>query len=215
DIDLPYYFSVLGLDNQPGGTVVKPGPRGIGLRVNLQGNTTNQNTFWRSIENLRIAQDRMEWFVSQAAPMRSVILDGDLVLSGPPPDWTSGGCLANSRVNGQLDVGTQQQWYTKSTAMNPYPHASSIGSYVCVGCTQLNGQPYNSSYDWDVSEANGDAHTGLSYTEAPEVSAEKPYIYYDKFLGNKYMLAIPAVRNDHWGPDWQTGSAVPFERVYV
>ncbi|CAE8711738.1 unnamed protein product [Polarella glacialis] len=211
DINLPYYFSVIGLGRNPGATVVMPGVWNVGLRVDEQQNWMACNTFWRSIENLRMAMDNVDWFVSQGAPLRSVIIDGNLTLSGPAPDWSSGGCIANSKIQGNISMGTQQQWYTRSTAMYPYPWSAGAGSYVCVGCQTIDGQPYANSYNWDADRAQS-SHTGLSYADAPEVFAEKPFIFVE---GGKYHLRIPDVTNSRWGPDWESGSTVSFDRVYV
>lgn len=214
DIDLPYYFSVNGLGSSPHETEVRPGPRNVGLRVTQQGSLPDTNTFWRSIENVRIAMDRVEWHVSQAAPMRSVIVDGDLVLSGGFGDWTSGGCLANSQIGRNLVTGTQQQWYTRSTRMMPYQRASTVGSYVCVGCEHPNGYPYSSSYDFSHNQKDQAGHSGVSYTQAPAVFAEKPFVFFDASSG-KYKLRIPEVLSNHWGPDWLSGSTVDFSKVFV
>eukprot|EP00933_Yihiella_yeosuensis_P045471 TRINITY_DN40855_c0_g1_i1.p1 TRINITY_DN40855_c0_g1~~TRINITY_DN40855_c0_g1_i1.p1 ORF type:complete len:669 (-),score=100.67 TRINITY_DN40855_c0_g1_i1:206-2212(-) len=217
DLDLPYYSTVHGLGTGPAGTVVKPGPQKAGLRVEHLGENSSLNTFWRGVENVHLAMDAVKWHVSQAAPMRSVIVDGDLQLSGPDPDWSSGGCLSNSKVKGRVLTGTQQQWYTKSTAMQPYQSKATVGSYMCIGCIGLDGKPYTVTYSWNQSQSNGSnsaQHMGASYTEAPEVSAEKPHIFFDSVKGG-FFLRIPEVTENRSGPDWQTGSTVSFKRVYV
>lgn len=212
DIDLPYYFSVYGLGTKPGDTVVQPGARGYGLQVDKQGNPASTNTFWRSIENVRLAVQKAKWYVSQAAPLRSVIIDGDLALSGSPPDWTSGGCIVNSEIGGSLDTGTQQQWYLRATSFNGFTKPAGIGSYVGIGCTKVNGDEFPPTWSFNTSDQYD--RKGLSYTSAPNIFAEKPFIFFD--TDGQYKLRIPEVLNDHWGPDWQTGSTVTFaENVYV
>lgn len=209
-IDLPYYFSVHGLGFLPTDTVI--GARD-GLKVDLQENPNSCNTFWRSIENVHL-KGPVKFWVSQAAPMRSVVVDGDLEVAGQGgSDYASGGALMNSVVSGNIFMGLQQQWYTRGTKMNPYPNKVPAGSFVCVGCTQQNGGKYSNSYDWDNNQANQYAQTGTSYTEAPEVFAEKPYIFVDD--SGKFQLLIPNVQSKRWGPSWGEGSTVPFERVYV
>jgi len=216
DIELPYYFQVLGLGGQPGDTIVNRGPRGIGLKVGIPMEADGTlrenscNTFWRSIENLRMTWDTVAFYVSQAAPLRSIIVDGDLELDAGAPYWSSGGCLANSQVDGNIILATQQQWYTKSTQMRRYPHPAGVGSYVCVGCTTPSGHPHEVSYDF--LQQSESMHRGESYTEAPEVSAQKPYVMMED---GKYFLRIPEVSYGRWGPDWKSGRKVPFEQVFV
>jgi hypothetical protein len=69
----------------------------------FQGNAT-QN-FWRSAENLSVnpggGTDR--WAVSQAAPHRRIHLRGNLQLDDG--GWSSGGLLADVKVDGQVRSG--------------------------------------------------------------------------------------------------------------
>jgi len=210
DINVPYYFSVLGLGLKPGDVAVHPGPQKIGIQVDLQDNKHSLNAFWRSLENLQTFQWRLNWWVSQAAPIRSVIVEGELFLSGGPP--ASGGCLANSQVKGRLETGSQQQWYARGNSMRPFPRASWRGSYVCVGCLDATqkDEPFKLSYSWNASKQSH--HTGLSYTEPPEVFAEKPHV---AFRQGRYYLSIPKVRRKHWGHDWDPGDVVDFKMVFV
>jgi len=213
DIDLPYYFSVYGLGNSPEDTVVKPGPDKVGLRVNANDIDASTNTFWRSIENLRATQDTLQFWVSQAAPLRSLHIDGSLELAGGSPFYASGGAMMNTVLEGSLSMGTQQQWYTRATYMPPYPQAAYQGSYVCAGCVDAEvGEPFASTVDWSKPGQNG--HAGLSYTDAPETFAEKPYVEYDS---GKYYLRIPALRgrDELSGPSWDGGEKVGFEKVFV
>lgn len=55
------------------------------------------------------------WAVSQAAPMRRIhIIDGDLRLF--ELGWTSGGYLANSKIDGIVEAGSQQQWFSRNSS---------------------------------------------------------------------------------------------------
>lgn len=57
----------------------------------------------------------MDWVFSQHVQTNQFVINlGD--------DYTSGGALANSEILGEILTGTQQQWYTRGTKMNPYPH---------------------------------------------------------------------------------------------
>eukprot|EP00435_Cladocopium_sp_Y103_P058463 s559_g20.t1 len=213
DIQLPYYFQVLGLGAAPTETVVSPGVRGIGLEVGRQpGNLPNTNTFWRSIENVEVPQ-HLNFFVSQAAPLRKVKVHGNLKLSGDGDDYTSGGALANSEILGEILTGTQQQWYTRGTKMKPYPHPAGLGSYAAVGCVGPDMTSFTPSYDFQGNHLPWQTvHTGETYTEPPSVFAEKPFIIFEQ---GEYKLRIPEVLRDHAGYDWQSGSTVGFDKVFV
>ncbi|CAJ1441080.1 unnamed protein product [Effrenium voratum] len=214
DIELPYYFGVYGLGALPSDTIAGPGSSGKGLAVSRQpGGLPNTNTFWRTIENVHVPQ-KLNFFVSQAAPLRKVIVDGDLQLAEGGTDWTSGGALANSEIQGNIYPITQQQWYTRGTKMQPYSHPAGLGSYVAVGCVNQDGGAFAPSWDFRSghNKPRQSGHTGVTYTEAPEVFAEKPFIMMEE---GKYKLRIPEVLYGHSGPDWQTGSTVGFEQVFV
>lgn len=216
DISLPFYFSVYGLGATPEDTVVYPEKNG--LHVDLQGNPHSLQMFWRSIENLKHFNGWMNWWVSQAAPLRSVIIDGNLqVASGAP---ASGGCIVNSKITGKLEMGSQEQWYMRSSSTHGYPRAASMGSFTCVGCSNANAgdKPFLVTYNWTHE---GELwHKGLSYTEPPKVFAEKPFITFEQGTETetehgKYYLRIPPVKEDHSGPSWDPGQRVPFEQVFV
>jgi hypothetical protein len=207
DINLPYYFAVVGLGKMPNDTVVKPGPKGVGLRVDATDLGNSDNTFWRTIENLEMDYDVAFW-VSQAAPLRSVIVDGSLAVAGGDV-YASGGALMNSKI-GDISFGDQQQWYTRGTTLNPYEARAYQGSYVCVGCVDVaSGAPLQTTTDWTAQQFE---HSGLSFTDAPDVFAEKPYI---TSSDDKFFLQIPSVLENHAGHSWGTGESVPFEQVYV
>lgn len=213
DIQLPYYFQVLGLGATPTETVVSPGAKKIGLEVGRQpGNLPNTNTFWRSIENVEVPQ-HLNFFVSQAAPLRKVKVHGDLKLSDDGDDYTSGGALTNSEILGEILTGTQQQWYTRGTKMNPYPHPAGLGSYAAVGCVGPDETSFSPSYDFKSKHLPWQSvHKGVTYTEPPSVFAEKPFIMIEQ---GEYKLRIPEVKRNHPGYDWQSGSTVGFDQVFV
>jgi len=48
----------------------------------------------------------MTWAVSQASPIRRIEVDGDLILSDK--GYSSGGYMADMKVSGRINAGTQQ-----------------------------------------------------------------------------------------------------------
>lgn len=49
----------------------------------------------------------MNWTVSQAAPLRRVVVDGNVNLS-QGTEYSSGGYMSDSFINGEIYTGTQQ-----------------------------------------------------------------------------------------------------------
>jgi len=78
NVDLGYYVSVHGLGDSPNDTTL-----GNLMVLNSGDDFTigALNNFWRSAENLRVTPDGpMIWAVSQAAPLRRAVIEGDLNL---------------------------------------------------------------------------------------------------------------------------------------
>jgi hypothetical protein len=97
-----YYQSVHGLGRKPEDTTL------VGLaswdQSSYHGCLAN---FWRSAENVKVSNKwkSMTWAVSQAAPIRRIEVDGDLMLSDK--GYASGGYIADSKVSGTIKPGSQ------------------------------------------------------------------------------------------------------------
>ena len=184
NIQVGFYTSVLGLGQNPQDTRINGD-----ITVDagwMQGNAT-QN-FWRSVENLSLypvsGADR--WAVSQAAPYRRMHVRGNLALSDG--GWSSGGFIADSKVDGQIQSGSQQQFLTRNSQM---------GSW--------NGSNWNQVFVGDQG-APGNSFPSPPYTtiaQSPAI-AEKPYLYVDS--AGAYQVFVPALRNNVSGTTWANGS---------
>ncbi len=93
----------------------------------FDGNAT-QN-FWRSAENLALvpANGTNRWAVAQAAPFRRMHVRGDLNLASSTYGWASGGYIADSRIDGTVGPYSQQQWYTRESAVGGWTNAVEHG----------------------------------------------------------------------------------------
>ena len=126
DVPVGYYTSIYGLGESPN-DVVFNGDKGVYAEegdYQFQGGALC--TFWRSAENFRTASVHdwqvgkgMIWAVSQAAPLRRVVVDHDLNLFEYQPPataagYSSGGYIANSKVNGDIRFGSQQQFCVRN-----------------------------------------------------------------------------------------------------
>lgn len=111
NVDLGYYVSVHGLGASPTDTVL-----GNLMVLNADNDFTNGalSNFWRSAENVKVTPNGpMIWAVSQAAPLRRTVVEGDLNLFHVSPGqqaggYASGGFMADVQVTGTVTSGSQQ-----------------------------------------------------------------------------------------------------------
>ncbi|WP_327010021.1 discoidin domain-containing protein [Dactylosporangium sp. NBC_01737] len=167
----------------------------------FQGNAT-QN-FWRSAENLSVypvsGVDR--WAVAQAAPFRRMDIHGGMTLASPNCGWASGGYIADSRVTGNINPCSQQQWFTRD---------STIGSW--------NGSVWNMVFS-GVQGAPANSFPNPPYTTLPTspITQEKPYLYTD--ASGAYRVFVPSLRTNSSGATWingQTpGTSLSINQFYV
>lgn len=165
----------------------------------FQGNAT-QN-FWRSAENLSVTPkngaDR--WAVSQAAPYRRMHVRGDLLLDDG--GWSSGGWISDTKVDGQIKSGSQQQFITRNSEM---------GSW--------NGSNWNMVFVGDKG-APANSFPNPPYTSVAQspVLKEKPFLYLDK--QGSYQVFVPALQKNSSGTTWasgnQQGSSISIDKFYI
>ena len=197
---LGYYTAVQGLGRDPDdvrieGNVVADSGWNLNDRNNALIN------FWRSVENLAVvpAGGTTTWAVSQAAPMRRVHILGKLRVSpsndGDGKGYSSGGYLADSRIDGAVATGGQQQWYTRD---------SEVGGW--------SGGGWNTVFSGVVG-APATSFPKPPVTTLPTTprSREKPWLYVDG--DGKYRVFVPALRTDASGASWRTGAPTPGQSI--
>ncbi len=152
----------------------------------FQGNAT-QN-FWRSAENLSVTPtsgtDR--WAVSQAAPYRRMHLRGNLQLDDG--GWSSGGYMADTKIDGQVRSGSQQQWLSRNTDWSSW--TGSNWNMVFVGAQNAPANTFPSPPYTTVDRA--------------PLTREKPFLHVD--AAGAYKVFVPAVRTDSRGTTWAAGT---------
>ncbi len=197
DVNVGFYTQVLGLGLTPDAVSIDGA---VHAEADwFQGNAT-QN-FWRGAENLSVdptgGADR--WAVSQAAPYRRMHLRGDLALDDG--GWSSGGYLADSRIDGTVNSGSQQQWLTRNSRLGGW--TGSNWNMVFVGsqgvpATSFPKPPYTT-------------------VATSPVSREKPFLYVDG--SGAYQVFVPAVRTDSAATSWAdghpAGTSLPLSAFYV
>jgi hypothetical protein len=204
--NLGFYTSVVGLGQNPDDVRLQ-GTLNVdsGWNYGDTGNAT-QN-FWRSAENVSLVPNggTNRWAVSQAAPMRRIHIIGNLHLGpsnqGDGQGYSSGGYIADSKVDGSISSGSQQQWYTRDSNIGVW--YDGVWNMVFSGVV---GGP--------ATTFPSPPHTALATTP---VSREKPYLYVDGT--GKYRVFVPSLRTNSSGASWATGAtpgtSIPMSQFYV
>ena len=210
-----YYTSVAGLGASPNDVHVNGS---IYVRNQCFGpnNCTALVNFWRSLENLTIDVNTPNfgcytgefWPVSQAAPMRRVHVNGQTTLmdycSGP--SFASGGFIADSRFDGNLINGSQQQWVTRNSTLAGW--SNGVWNQVFSGVVNAPAQCF-------PGVPNGCG----PYTTLPTstVTRDAPYLYVDS--NGNYDVFVPAVQHNSSGADWESGTtagtSIPIDDFFI
>lgn len=202
NIPLGYYTEVRGL----GAT-----PDAVHVTGNVHADATlprNNGTcvFWRGVENFAVTpagSDRpgtMQWAVSQAAPMRRMHIQGDLVLHDHG-GWVSGGWMADSLIDGHVDPGGQQQWISRNSDWGSW--SGSNWNMVFVGV------PHAPEGTWPKP-----AYTEVASTP---ISREKPYLAIR--ADGVWEVRVPGLRHGSSGISWRgqamADRSIPLAEFYL
>jgi hypothetical protein len=186
DARVGFYTQISGLGLSPDDVVINGAVRADARW--RKGNATLN--FWRIVENMSVNPNggTNQWAVSQAAPMRRMHIRGDLQLDDG--GWSSGGFLADSKVDGQVKSGSQQQWLTRN---------SELGSWT--------GANWNMVFQGTVN-APSQSFPTPPYTTLPSAPLirEKPFLYVDG--KGAWNVFVPALRSNASGTTW-SGSKAP------
>jgi len=188
--EVGFYESIAGLGETP--SAVNLSQSYLESNELLNGNDTQ--TFWRSMENLELTtpgSGTLQWGVSQGASIRRMLINNAVELTDSGCNYSSGGFLANTKVTGQVNSCSQQQWYTRN---------SSLGSWTGGNWNMVfsgdSGVPSQSS----TFGSGGNSYTVLSTTP---VSREKPFLYMDS--SSNYWVFSPAYGTNTSGITWANG----------
>jgi hypothetical protein len=185
DIKIDYYMHVAGLGESPEDVVINGAVRS---------NTTHGNSvltnFWRAVENLTVVptvESTMIWGVSQAAPMRRVHIKGNLQLFDK--GYASGGFLADSKIDGVVTSGPQQQWLSRNANWKEWIGGNWNMMFI--------GVPNAPAGEWPEKP-----YTRIDKTP---VVREKPYITFGK---NGFEVKVPQLSYNTSGPTWTDSKRV-------
>ncbi|MEU4670979.1 RICIN domain-containing protein [Amycolatopsis sp. NPDC023774] len=198
DVNVGFYTQILGLGLSPDAVTINGAVHVEADWFPPQNATQN---FWRGAENLSVnptgGADR--WAVSQAAPYRRMHVRGDLQLDDG--GWASGGWISDSKIDGQVRSGSQQQWISRDSQFGSWN--GSNWNMVFVG---VNGAPQNTFPSPPYTTVG----------QAPVVR-EKPFLYIDG--AGKYQVFVPALRTNTSGTSWANGTApgssLPIDQFYI
>lgn len=198
-LKLGFYTQAIGLGSHPDDVQL------VGdLHVDAQwrGGDATQN-FWRSIENMAISpQDHwVTWAVSQAAPMRRTHIKGNMVLDDNG-GWGSGGFIADSLVDQEINSGIQQQWLSRNAEFGQWK--SGNWNMVFVG---VKNPPKLTRWP----------DTPYSIIEHTPKHREKPYLALSK--DGQYQVIVPPLKTHTQGVSWETTSTqstiLPIQQFYI
>lgn len=193
-----FYTSISGLGLNPDDTTINGD---VTVDAGWFGGNATQN-FWRSAENLALnpVNGTNRWAVSQAAPFRRMHVKGGLNLAPSGYGWSSGGFIADSKIDGQVGNYSQQQWYTRDSSIGGW--SNGVWNQVFSGTQGAPAQSFPEP-----------RYTTLDTTP---VSREKPFLYLD---GSEYKVFVPAkrvnARGTSWGNGAPQGSSIPLSQFYV
>ncbi|WP_440104671.1 RICIN domain-containing protein [Streptosporangium sp. H16] len=197
DANIGFYTQIAGLGLSPDSVTINGG---VHAEADwFQGNATHN--FWRGAENLSVTPpsgtDR--WAVSQAASYRRMHLRGNLQLDDG--GWSSGGFIADSKIDGQVRSGSQQQWLSRNAEWGSW--TGSNWNMVFVG---VDNPPAGNFPD--------PPYTRVATTP---VVREKPFLYVDQ--AGAYQVFVPALRTNSVGTTWTggnpAGTSIPIDQFFV
>jgi hypothetical protein len=209
-----YYTAVAGLGQSPNDVVVNGS-----IYARNQCDSTGcvaLNNFWRSLSNLTIDVSTPNfgcysdefWAVSQASPMRRVHVNGPTTLMDycTGPSFASGGFIADSRFDGNIVNGSQQQWVVRNSTLNGW--SNGVWNQVFSGVAGAPAQCFPAQ-----------AQVCGPYTTLPTspVTRDAPYLYVDS--AGRWAVFVPAVQHDSAGASWDPGptpgTSIPIGDFFV
>lgn len=201
DVRVGYYMHVAGLGRSPDDVHITGAVRS---KATWTGNNNATINFWRVAENLSVTPEvegRVNvWAVSQGTSFRRMHVRGDVHLWDG--GWASGGFMADCRIDGTVDSGTQQQWLSRNDTWGRW--IGSSWNMVFVG----------------VDRAPDGRWPDPAYTviDRAPVSREKPYLFTD--ARGDFFVLVPDYARDSQGTTWSAdrptpGRAVPLSEFYI
>jgi len=216
NFQIGYYTAVAGLGQSPGDVVIN-GSIDVYNQCLGANNCIALINFWRSLSNLTINVTNPNagchtgefWAVSQAAPMRRVLVNGLVTLMDycTGPSFASGGFISDSEFDGSTVInGSQQQWLVRNSKLDGWTNG--VWNQVFSGVVGAPAQCFPAQ-----------ASCGGPYTTvaASPVTREAPYLYKDS--RGSYNVFLPSVQRNSAGTTWASGptpgSSIPINKFFI
>jgi len=202
DVNLGFYTQVLGLGRSPDDVTINGYMHSDGI---LPGQNATIN-FWRAAENLAVVPTNSGSYVilavSQGTDLRRLHIHGTVDLANfSDGNWSSGGFMADSRVDATVSSISQQQWLSRNDIWGNW--SGGVWNMVFVG---VSNPPAGT---WP-----GSVYTTITNTP---LIAEKPYLYLDS--GSNYAVMVPGLQTNTLGTTWASGLtpgvSVPLSQFYI
>jgi len=137
------------------------------------------------------------WAVSHATALRRVHVKGDLNLWDG--GWSSGGFIADCKIDGQVNSGSQQQWFSRNAEWGSWKGANWNDVFVGIANPPAGRWP-------------DPPYTAIDQTP---VIREKPYLFIDD--SGRYFVRVPSLKtNGSRGITWLAattpGNDIPIDR---
>ncbi|HEY5913184.1 MAG TPA: coagulation factor 5/8 type domain-containing protein [Verrucomicrobiae bacterium] len=201
DVQVGFYTQVLGLGQSPNDVAITGAVR---CKARWMANSNATCNFWRCVENLSVTPTQDQginvWAVSQATALRRMHVKGNLNLWDG--GWSSGGFIADCQIDGQVNSGSQQQWFSRNAEWGGWKGAN--WNMVFVGIVNP------PSGRWPDPP-----YTVIDRTP---VIREKPYLFLDE--SGRYSVMVPSLntggsRGTTWSSGKTPGTAIPIDRFYL
>ncbi len=201
DVQVGFYTQVLGLGKSPDDVAITGAVR---CKARWMANNNATCNFWRCVENLSVTptldQNINVWAVSQATALRRVHVKGALNLWDG--GWSSGGFIADCKIDGQVNSGSQQQWFSRNAEWGGWKGAN--WNMVFVG----------------VANPPPGRWPDPPYTviEQTPLIREKPYLFIDD--GGSYFVMVPRLsakgsQGTTWSAGPTPGTPIPIEQFHL
>ena len=207
DVPLGFYTQVLGLGQMPDNVLITGDVHSDGILAN---DNATEN-FWRAVENLAVnPTSHMILAVSQGTDIRRLHVQGNLYLADfTGGNWSSGGFIADSEVDGTMEPFSQQQWLSRNDIWGAWD--GGVWNMVFVGVSN----PPAGTWPTGVT-TNDTTYVYTTITNTP-LSREKPYLALDS--SSNYVVMVPALQTNSLGTTWASGPtpgvAIPISQFYI
>lgn len=202
NVNVGFYTQVIGLGQMPDDVLITGDVRSDGV---FEDHNATCN-FWRACENLAVVptadHHAMTWAVSQDTWLRRMHIMGNLYLANAETDaYSSGGFLADSRVDLHVNSRTQQQWLSRNDTWGSWTGHNWNMVFV--------GVPNAPAGNWP--------HPPYTVVPTTPIVREKPYLYVD--ANNNYFVRVPGLETNSAGTTWASGQtpgvSLPLSQFYL